>query len=132
MRKVLILFILLIAVPAIACDPGNSASPSAAAPDSPSVSPDAPSAAPAAAPSASPSAAPGVSPGAAQGSSQGVSPGVSADLGGTDGGVGVDRKEFLPEVQRDCKWIIWGHCVNPVRGEAYDWLVDDEPWYKVE
>ena len=125
MRKVLILFILLIAVPAIACDPGNS--PSAAAPDSPSVSSDAPSAAPAAAPSASPSAAQGVSPGAAQGASQGV----SADLGGTDGGVGVDRKELAIEIQRDCKWIIWNHCVNPVQGEDYSWLVDGEKWYKV-
>ena len=129
MKKVLILFILLIAVPAIACDPGNSASPSAAAPDSPSVSPDAPSAAPAAAPSADIGVSPSAAPSAA---SPGPAEAPGADLGGTDGGVGVDQSEFLPEVQRDCKWIIWGHCVNPVEGEDYDWLVDDEPWYKVE
>jgi len=127
MRKVLILITLLItiyAVPSMACDPGNSASPSAAAPDSPSISSDAPSAAPSAdigvSPSASPSAA---SPGPA------AAPG--ADLGGTDGGVGVDRKEFAIEVKPDCRWIIWNHCVNPVVGEEYDWLVDGEPWYKV-
>ena len=116
MKKVLILFILLIAVPAIACDPGNS--PSAAAPDSPSISSDTPSAAPSADAGVSPSASPSA-----------ASPG--ADLGGTDGGVGVDRKEFAVEVQPDCRWIIWNHCVNPVVREEYDWLVDGEPWYKV-
>ena len=121
MRKVLILITLLIAVytvPSMACDQGNSASPGA----SQGIS--SPSAAPSAdigvSPSASPSAA---SPGPA------AAPG--ADLGGTDGGVGVDRKEFAIEVKPDCKWIIWNHCVNPVQGEDYSWLVDGEKWYKV-
>ena len=110
MKKIFILVICLITAPAIACAPGNSpdsgAAPSAAAP---SAAP-APAAPSAAAPSASPAAAVG---------------------GMADGGAGVDQADFLPTVEPDCKWIIWGKCVNPVVGEDHDWLVDGEPWYKV-
>jgi len=130
MKKIFILVICLLVVMtarANACDPGNSpdSGAAAAAPSAPSAAPapaaDAPGISAAAPSAAAPS--PSASPAAAVG---------GGDLGGlADGGIGVDQSEFAIAVSPDCKWIIWGHCVNPVVGEDYDWLVDGEPWYKV-
>ena len=111
MIKIIILIICLIAVPSIACDPGDapgSSAPSAAAPS-------------AAAPSA---AAP-----SATGSNSG-----SSSIGGmADGGAGVDQADFLPTVEPDC-WIITnGYCVNIISPGV--WSVKGHPrgeiWYKV-
>ena len=139
MKKIFILVICLLVVMTVranACDPGNSPdSGAAAAPsaDVPGISAATPSAAPA--PAAD---APGISaaaPSAAAAPSPSASPAAAVsggDLGGlADGGIGVDQSEFAIAVSPDCKWIIWGHCVNPVVGEDYNWLVDGEPWYKV-
>ena len=109
MKKLLIFTVLLIAVlavPSMACDPGD-------APGS-SDAPGAADAAPAAAPAA---AAPGISP---------------DPIGGVDSG---DRDyDVVEPAKPDCKWIINGWCVNIIAPGV--WSVKGHPrgeiWYKVD